>query len=112
MRHYATSPKVEDSIPDEEIGFFKWPNPSTVPLGSSQPLTKMSTKNLRVGKRRPTRKAANLTAIFDRLSQNVGERLTTLWASKASYRDSFVFFIASCLEVTCVFNSCFILKLL
>jgi hypothetical protein len=36
LRHYATSQKVEDSIPDEVTGFFKWPNPSslTVSLGS------------------------------------------------------------------------------
>jgi hypothetical protein len=45
MRHYATSPKVAGSILDEVIGFFNWPNPysSTVVLGSTQPLTEMST---------------------------------------------------------------------
>jgi hypothetical protein len=32
-------------------------------LGSTQPLTEMSTKNLPVGKGRPGRKADNLTAI-------------------------------------------------
>jgi hypothetical protein len=36
------------STPDEVIGFFYWPNPSscTMALGSTQPLTEMSTKNL------------------------------------------------------------------
>jgi hypothetical protein len=34
-------------------------------LGSNQPLTEISTRNLPVGKRRPARKAAKLTAICD-----------------------------------------------
>jgi hypothetical protein len=47
-RHYATSPKVAGLIPDEVIGFFNWPNPSsaTMVLASTQPLTEMSTRNL------------------------------------------------------------------
>jgi hypothetical protein len=45
---YATSRKVAGSIPDEIIGFFNCPNPSrrTMALGSTQPLTEMSTRNL------------------------------------------------------------------
>jgi hypothetical protein len=52
------------SIPNEVIGFFNWPNPSsrTMALGSTQPLTEMSTRNLPGGKGRPARKA-DLTAI-------------------------------------------------
>jgi hypothetical protein len=44
--------KVASSIPDEGIGFFNLPNSSrrTIALGLSQPLTEMSTGNLRVGK--------------------------------------------------------------
>jgi hypothetical protein len=34
-------------------------------LGSTQPLTEMSTRNLRGGKGRPARKADNLTAICE-----------------------------------------------
>jgi hypothetical protein len=34
-------------------------------LGSTQPLTQMSTRNLPGGKGRPTRGADNLTAIFE-----------------------------------------------
>jgi hypothetical protein len=34
-------------------------------LGSSQPLTEMSTRDLPVGKGRPARKADNLTAIYE-----------------------------------------------
>jgi hypothetical protein len=42
LTHYAVS------IPDEVIWFFNWPNPSsrTMTLGSTQPLTEMSTRNL------------------------------------------------------------------
>jgi hypothetical protein len=38
------------SIPDEVIGFFIWPNLSspTMALGSSQPLTEISTRNLTI----------------------------------------------------------------
>jgi hypothetical protein len=48
LRHYPTSRKVAVSIPDEVIGFFNWLNPSsrTMALGSTQPLTEMSTRNL------------------------------------------------------------------
>jgi hypothetical protein len=47
LRHYATSPKVAGSIPNEVNVFFNWPNPSSsMSLASAQPLTEMSTKNL------------------------------------------------------------------
>jgi hypothetical protein len=49
IRHYAaTSRRVAGSIPDEVIGFFNWfyPSSRTMSLGSNQPLTKMSTRNL------------------------------------------------------------------
>jgi hypothetical protein len=67
LRHYATSRKVAGSIPDEVIGFFNLPNPSsrTMTLGSTQPLTEMSTRNLPGGKGRPARGANNLTAICE-----------------------------------------------
>jgi hypothetical protein len=41
-------------VPDEVIFFFNLPNPSTLTmaLGSTQPLTKMNTKNLPGGKKR------------------------------------------------------------
>jgi hypothetical protein len=47
--------------------FFNLPNPSsrTMTLGSTQPLTEMSTRNLPGGKGRPARKADNLTAIYE-----------------------------------------------
>jgi hypothetical protein len=36
-------------------------------LGSTQPLTEMSTKNIPVGKERSARKADNLTAICEQI---------------------------------------------
>jgi hypothetical protein len=53
------------SIPDEAVGFFNRPNPSsrTMALRSTQPLREMSTRNLPAGKRRPACNADNLTAI-------------------------------------------------
>jgi hypothetical protein len=65
--YYATSRKDTVSIPDEAIAFSSWPNPSsrTVALGSTHPLTEMSTRNLHGGKGRRARKADNLTAIYE-----------------------------------------------
>jgi hypothetical protein len=57
--------KVAGSNPDEVIGFFNLPNSSSriIALGSTQPLTEKSTRNLHGGKGRPARGADNLTAI-------------------------------------------------
>jgi hypothetical protein len=47
LRHYAVSRKVAGSSPDE-VDILNWPNPSgrIMALGSIQPLTEMSTRNL------------------------------------------------------------------
>jgi hypothetical protein len=52
------------SIPDE-VDFFNLPNPSsrTMALGSTQPLTETSTRNLPGGKGPPAHRADNLTAL-------------------------------------------------
>jgi hypothetical protein len=49
--HGATSWEVADSIPDVDIVIFHWRNPSgrTMALGSTQPLTEMSTRNISWG---------------------------------------------------------------
>jgi hypothetical protein len=59
--------KVAGSIPDEFMGFFNLPNPSSrnLALASTQPLTEMSTRNLPGGKGRPVSKADNLTTICE-----------------------------------------------
>jgi hypothetical protein len=51
LRHCATSRKVTGSIPDGVIGIFHLHNPSgrTIALGSTQPLTEMSTRNISWG---------------------------------------------------------------
>jgi hypothetical protein len=71
------------------------PSSRTMALGSTQPLTEMSTRNLHGGKGRPARKADNLTAICKPIVYLMWDpqRLTTLWASMACYRDSFTFYI-------------------
>jgi hypothetical protein len=55
-------------VPDEvHFFFFNLPNPSssTMALGSTQPLTEMSTRNLPGGKKRPARRADNLSPICE-----------------------------------------------
>jgi len=51
LRHCATSWKVAGLIPDGVIGILHWQNPSscTMALGSTQPLTEMSTRNISWG---------------------------------------------------------------
>jgi hypothetical protein len=60
-------------IPDE-VDFFNLPNPSsrTMTLGSTQPLTEMSTRKLPGSKKRPARRAENLAAIYEPNVWNVG----------------------------------------
>jgi hypothetical protein len=62
-------------FPMRSLRFFIWPHsssPTTAP-GSTQPLTKMSTRNLPGDKGRPVRMAENLTAIFEPdFLENVG----------------------------------------
>jgi hypothetical protein len=51
LRHCAINRKVAGSIPDGVTGFFHWHNLSgrTMALGSTQPLTEMSTRNISCG---------------------------------------------------------------
>jgi hypothetical protein len=62
-------------------------------LGSTQPLTEMSTRNIPGGEGRPARKADNLTAICEPIVYKMWEPqpLTVLWVSMARYRDTFTF---------------------
>jgi hypothetical protein len=48
----------------DEVDFFNLPNPSsrTIALGSTQPLTEMTTRNFPGGKKRLVRRADNLAA--------------------------------------------------
>jgi hypothetical protein len=69
------------------------PSSCTVALGSTQPLTEMSTRNLPGGKGWLARKVDNRTAICELIVEKMWEPqcLTTLWALMACYRDSFTF---------------------
>jgi hypothetical protein len=60
-------------------------------LGSTQPLTEMSTRNIPGGKGRPALKADNLTIICEPnvLKMWKPRPVTPLWAFTACYRDSF-----------------------
>jgi hypothetical protein len=51
-RHIYTNRQVAGSIPDGDIGLFQWHNPAgrTMALGSTQPLTGMSTRCISWGK--------------------------------------------------------------
>jgi hypothetical protein len=51
LRHCATNRKVAGSIPDGVTGIFVGHKPSgrTMALGSTQPLTEMSTRNISWG---------------------------------------------------------------
>ena len=72
LRHCATSRKVAGSIPDCVTGIFHWHNPSgsTMALGSTQPLTEMSTRNTSCGVKAAG--ADNRTTFMCRLSWNLG----------------------------------------
>jgi hypothetical protein len=63
----ARSRRVANSIPDDVIGFFNWSSSSsrTMALGSTQPRTEMSTRNLPEGIGLPVRKADSLTAVCE-----------------------------------------------
>jgi hypothetical protein len=69
-------------------------------LGSTQPLTEMSTRNVLGGKGWPALKADNLITFFEPIFYKMWEsrRLTTLWASTACYMDSIYSLSGSCLK--------------
>jgi hypothetical protein len=71
-------------VPDE-VDFFNLPDPSsrTIALGSTQSLTKISTRKLPGGKGRPARRADNLATICESIVWKMWEplRLTTLRTS-------------------------------
>jgi hypothetical protein len=78
LRYCATNRKVAGSIPDGDIAFFIDVNPSdrTMAVGSTQPLTEMSTRSISWGWMRPVRKADNLTTILCRCHK-IWEPLTS-----------------------------------
>jgi hypothetical protein len=81
-------------VPDE-VDIFKLPKPSSriMALESTQPLTKMSTRNIPRGKNRPACRADNLAPSVNRLSrENVGASTSrNLKGLHGLYRDIFTF---------------------
>jgi hypothetical protein len=81
--------------PMRSLVIFSLPNSSShiLSLGSTLPVTEMSTRNLPGGKGRPALKADNLTTICEPIVWKMWEprRLTTLWVPTACYMDSFTF---------------------
>jgi hypothetical protein len=67
LRNMQQAEKSRDRVPMKLSKFFNLPNPSsrTMALGSTQPLTEMSTRNLPKGIGRPARKADNFNAICE-----------------------------------------------
>jgi hypothetical protein len=53
-------------VPDE-VDFFNVPNPSsrTMPMGSTQSVTEMSSRNFPGGKKRPAHRVDNLATIYE-----------------------------------------------
>jgi hypothetical protein len=79
LRHYVTSRKVAGLFLDKVTGFFNQPNPSSciMALGSTQPITELSTRNLPGSKGWPARKADNPTAICEPTClENVGASIS------------------------------------
>ena len=75
MKHCAANRQAKSSIPDGTIEIFNCLNPSgrTVALGSTQPATEMSTRNVLRGLRRPVRRADNPSTFICRLFQKSRE---------------------------------------
>jgi hypothetical protein len=78
-------------ILDENIGFFKLPNPCslTMALRLIKPLAEISTRSFPGAKARPARKADNFIAICEPIVWIMWDprRLTLLWVSMACYRN-------------------------
>jgi hypothetical protein len=94
------------------LDFFNLPNPSscTLVLGSAQPQTEMTTRNLPGGKGQLARKVDNLTAIYEPIVWKMWElrHLTTLWSCMACYKDSCIlclFLLCRCSEYFMDLNS-------
>jgi hypothetical protein len=94
-KQYAASREVASFIPSEVIGFFSWPNSfsRSMALGSTQPLTEMSTRDL-LGVKcgRSIRLTTSLLFVSQLSWKCVSLYVSLLWASAPCYRDNFTFY--------------------
>jgi hypothetical protein len=97
-------------VPDE-VDFFSWPNPSshTMVLGSTQPITEISTRNFDGGKKWLARRTDNLAATCEPIVWKMWEPqpLATLRASTACTGITLPFFYTeywSVIADTCVLS--------
>jgi hypothetical protein len=74
LRHCATNRQVAGSIPDGVSRFFHWHNTvgRTMALGSTQPLTEISTRNISWGVKAAGAYGLQPTTFMCRLSRNLG----------------------------------------
>ena len=96
LRHYATSQKVAGSISDGVIGIIHWYNlPScTMALGSTQPLTEMSTSGIlcevKVADATLPSSCADCLEIWKPQTSGSGR------TCPGQYKDCFTFFLLKC----------------
>jgi hypothetical protein len=91
-KFYTSSPYF---LKIQFVEFFNLPNPSSraMTLGSAQPLTKTSTRNLPGDKKRPACRAGNLAAMCKPMSENVGASTSrNPKGSHGLYRYNFTFY--------------------
>ena len=96
LRHCATSRKVAGSIPDGVSGIFINPSGRTLALGSTQPLTEMSTRNISWGGVKGCRYVRLTTlppSCADCLEIWEPQPAGTLWASQVCNGIALPFFI-------------------
>jgi hypothetical protein len=94
LRRYATSRTVPGSIPGGVTGFFSVVSPSdrSMALGSTQPLVKMSTRNIPVGKGgRCVRLTISPPSRAECQEIREPKPPGTLWATLGLLRDCFTF---------------------
>jgi hypothetical protein len=101
LRRCCTSWTVLGSIPGGVTGFFSdmFPSNRTMALGSTQPLVKMSTRNISGGKGGRCVRLTTSPPLRTKCQENLGA--WTSWATLGLLRDSFTFYYYYCCCYCC-----------